>query len=65
MSLYNIYNLPIYNHHIGKSLQYELEESNPAITKDNKYATILLTWNLPDYFGRWTHLSLEYWPLPC
>ena len=41
MSLYNIYNLPIYNHHIGKSLQYQLEGTNLVITKDNKYATIL------------------------
>ena len=38
MDLYKIYNLPIYNHHIGKSLQYLLEGTNLAITKDNKYA---------------------------
>ena len=42
MNLYNIYNLPIYNHHIGKPLQYQLEGTHLAITKDNKYATILL-----------------------
>ena len=41
MSLFKIYNFPIYNHQIGKSLQYQLEGSNLAITKDNKYATIL------------------------
>ena len=41
MSLYKIYNLPIYNHQIGKSLQYQLEGTNLAITKDNKYASIL------------------------
>ena len=41
MNLYRIYNLPIYNHNIGKSLQYVLEETNLVITKDNKYATIL------------------------
>ena len=41
MSLYKIYNLPIYNHYIGKSLQYQLEGTNLAITKDNKDATIL------------------------
>ena len=40
--LYKIYNLPIYNHHIAKSLQYQLEGINLTITKDNKYATILL-----------------------
>ena len=41
MNLYKIYILPIYNHHIGKSLQYHLEGTNLAITKDNKYAAIL------------------------
>ena len=41
MNLYKIYNLPIYNHHIGKSLQYILEGTNLAITKVNKYAAIL------------------------
>ena len=41
MNLYEIYNLPIYNHHIGKSLTYQLEGTNFAIAKYNKYATIL------------------------
>ena len=41
MDLYNIYNLSIFNHHIGKSLQYLLEGTNLAITKDNKFAVIL------------------------
>ena len=41
MYLYKIYNLPVYNHHIGKSLQYILEGTNLAITKDNKYNAIL------------------------
>ena len=41
MNLYKIYNLPIYNHHIGKSLTYQLEGTNLTITKENKYATIL------------------------
>ena len=41
MNLYKIYNLPIYNQHIGKSLQYIPEGTNLAITKDNKYAAIL------------------------
>ena len=41
MNLYKIYNLPIYNHHIGKSLQYLLEGTNLAIAKDNKYTAIL------------------------
>ena len=41
MHLYQIYNLPIYNHNIGKSLQYVLEGTNLAITKDSKYTTIL------------------------
>ena len=41
MNLYKIYNLPIYNHHIGKSLTYQLEGTNLVMTKDNKYVTIL------------------------
>ena len=41
MNLYKIYNLSIYNHHIGKSLKYQLEGTDLAITKDNKYTTIL------------------------
>ena len=41
MNLYKIYNLHIYNHNIGKSLQYVLEGTNLAITKDSKYAAIL------------------------
>ena len=41
MNLYKIYNLPIHNHHIGKSLKYQLEGTNLAITEDNKYATAL------------------------
>ena len=36
MNLCKIYNLPIYNHHIGKYLKYQLEGTNLAITKDNK-----------------------------
>ena len=39
--LYKIYNLPIYNHHIGKSLQYQPEGTNVAITKANKYGIML------------------------
>ena len=41
MDLYKIYSLPIYNHHIGKSLQYVLEGTNLAVTKDKKYAAVL------------------------
>ena len=41
MNLYKIYNLPISNHLVGKSLQYVLEGINLAFTKDNKYAAIL------------------------
>ena len=41
MHLYKICNLPIYNHNIGKSLQYVLEGTNLAITKDTKYAALL------------------------
>ena len=41
MNLIKVYNLPIYNHEIGKSLQYILEGTNLVITKDDKYAAIL------------------------
>ena len=41
MNLYKIYNLPILHQDIQKSLKYELESNNLAITKDNKYATLL------------------------
>ena len=41
MTLYKVYNLPIYNPTIGKSLSYQLEGSNLAITKDNNYLSIL------------------------
>ena len=41
MDQYKIYNLPIYNHHIGKSLEYHLEGTNLVITKNNKHAAIL------------------------
>ena len=40
-TLYKIHNLPIYNSDIGKSLSYQLERSNLAVTKDNSYVTIL------------------------
>ena len=41
MHQYKIYNLPIYNHNIGKCLQYVLEGTNLAITKYSKYTAIL------------------------
>ena len=41
MNLYKIYNLPIYDYHIGKLLKHQLEGTNLGITKDNKYTTIL------------------------
>ena len=41
MTLYKIYNLPIFHHEISKSLIYNIEGNNLAVTKDNKYATIL------------------------
>ena len=40
MTLYKVYNLPIFNHHIEKSLKYNLEGNYLAITNDNNYATI-------------------------
>ena len=41
MILYKIYNLPIFHHEIGKSLIYDIEGNNLAVTKHNKHATIL------------------------
>ena len=35
------YNLSIFHKNIGKSLKYQLEGTNLAVTRDNKYATIL------------------------
>ena len=40
MTLYKVYNLPIFNHHIGKSLKYNLEGNYLTITTDRSYATI-------------------------
>ena len=39
MTLYKIYNLPIFHHEISKSLIYNIEGNNLAVTKDNEYAT--------------------------
>ena len=41
MTLYKIYNLQIFHYEIGNSLIYNIEGNNLAVTKDNKYATIL------------------------
>ena len=41
MTVFKIYNLSIFNHDIGKSLKYKLEENNLAVTKDQKYFAIL------------------------
>ena len=41
MTLYKIYNLPVFHHEISKSLIYNIEGNNLAVTKDNEYATIL------------------------
>ena len=41
MNLYKIYNLSIFHQNIGKFLKYQLEGTNLALTRDNKYATIL------------------------
>ena len=41
MTLFKIYNLPIFNQDIGKSLKYRLEGNNLAVTKDQKYFAIL------------------------
>ena len=66
MNIYKIYNLPIYNHNIGKSLQYVLQGTNLAITKDGHISICSIRHGIQSvYFGRWTFLCLEYWVLPC
>ena len=40
LSLYKIYNLPVYNPTIDKSIQYNLEGNSIAISSDRNYATI-------------------------
>ena len=41
ITLYKIYNLPIFHNEISKSVIYNIEVKNLAVTKDNKYAAIL------------------------
>ena len=41
MTLYKIHNLPIFEPRIKKSLEYQIEGYNLAVTKDNKYASLL------------------------
>ena len=41
ITVYRVYNLPIYNPTIGKALSYSLEGSNLAVSKDDSYVTIL------------------------
>ena len=41
MTLYKMYNLPIFHHEKSKSLICNIEGNILAVTKDNKYATIL------------------------
>ena len=40
MTLYKVYNLPVYHPNLEKSLQYNLERNYLAISKDGNYATI-------------------------
>ena len=41
MTLFKIYNLPTFNHDIGKSLKYRLEGNNCAVTKNQKHFAVL------------------------
>ena len=41
MTLYKIHSLPIFEPRIKKSLEYQIEGYNVAVTKDNKYASHL------------------------
>ena len=40
MTLYKVYNLPVYHPKLEKSLKYNLEENYLAISKDRNYVTI-------------------------
>ena len=41
MILYEIHNLPIFEPRIKKSIEYQVEGYNLAVTRDNKYASLL------------------------
>ena len=41
MTLNKIHNLPIFESRIKKSLEYHIEGYKLAVTKDNKYASLL------------------------
>ena len=61
MTLYKTYNLPIFHPDIGKSLAYELEGSNLAITQDRNYVTILTESEfIQCTLAQWSLLQLEY-----
>ena len=40
LSLYKVYNLPVFNPALGKSVKYNLERNSLAVSHDLKYATI-------------------------
>ena len=42
MTLYKVYNPPIFQPHIGKPLQYNIEGNYLAITKDTNYVTLFI-----------------------
>ena len=46
MNLYKIYNLPIYDHYISKSLAYQLEGTNLAVPKITNMLPYCLIWNV-------------------
>ena len=57
MTLNKIYNLPIFHHEINKSLIYNIEGNNLAVTKDNKYVTILSDSAFIKYTSAQGHIS--------
>ena len=64
MNLYKIYNFPIYNHDIGKSLQYILRRNQPGNQQGQPICCYPIRQAIhPMYFGRQTFLCLEYGPL--
>ena len=66
MPLYKVYNLPIFHPHIGKSLQYNIEGNNLAITKDTDYVTLLSEAEFVGmHFGSRTFLQFKECSVSC
>ena len=59
MTLYKIHNLPIFEPTTKKSLEYQIEGYNLAVTKDNKCASLLTDITCTLAAGHFCSLSTE------